>query len=244
MQRNTVDTNAEQNYGKEKISKRMAYHQAGYAAAIYLGNQQKKLPPIHFQVVIKPQIQDEQLPNRLAKIFEGIFNRYEVIVEGGRLIQHLPLCFSEAAQHLSRNQQAEYRCAFESDVTNILAGSLAEAKYIALRDDESFNSNLISLNALRYYSSTSDIELIDKYMKCYLVDEAARGQKLEELFLAAFSFVGNNNNWRKISTLADFIQSQTNAGTIHCKEVTSLLDSEVSLSKNNLLDFHAMQFSR
>jgi len=44
MKFNTLATKAGQNIRIEKISKRMAYHQAGYAAAIHLGNQRKQLP--------------------------------------------------------------------------------------------------------------------------------------------------------------------------------------------------------
>lgn len=242
MKFNTLATKVEQNTGIEKISKRMAYHQAGYAAAIHLGNQQKQLPPVHFQVAIKPQALDKEATHLLAGIVEGILSKFTVKVEGGRLIQSLPTWFSEALENLSWYQQAEYRCAFEADVTNLLAGSLAEAKYIALRDGEAFSANLVNLKALHFYTDRSDIDLINKYMASYLFDETEREQKLAELFLAAFRFVEKKGIWRKISTLAEFIQRQTKATVIQCEELISLLDSGELVDKAYLLDMQKMEF--
>jgi hypothetical protein len=140
MKFDILATKTEHEISIEKISKKMAYHQAAYVTAIHFGNQQKQLPPVHFQVAIKPQVQDKQPTNRLTGMIEGIFSKCAVKTEGGRLIQFLPMRFSEAVQNLSWYQQAEYRCAFEADVTNLLAGPLAEAKYIALRDGEVFKA--------------------------------------------------------------------------------------------------------
>jgi hypothetical protein len=242
MNFNTVDTKIEQNNSIEKISTRTAYHQAGYAAAIYLGNQQKQLPPIHFQISIKSQTQNETSSNSLAGIVAGIFSQYAVKVEGGLLIQNIPLCFSQALQNLSWHQQAEYRRAFEADVTNILAGSLAEAKYIALLDDEAFNANLVHFKALHFYNGSTDIELISKYLDCYLPNETEREQKLMELFLAAFKFIDDKNNWQKISHLAVHIQRQTKPRIIHCEEAISILESDMPLTKTHSSDLQRMEY--
>ena len=200
-----------------------AYHQAGHAAAIYLGNQQKQLPAVHFQIIIKPQEHDRQPVDRFA----GIYSKYTVKVEGGRLIQSLPMSFSEATQYLSWFQQAEYRCAFEADVINLLSGSLAEAKYVASRDGEAFNANLINLRALRFYGGSSDIELVNEYMECLMPNKTERKQKLAELFLVAFNFVNETSNWRYITALAEFIRDQPK-GIIHCEEMISLLESRLA----------------
>jgi hypothetical protein len=71
-------------------------------------------------------------------------------IEGGRLIQNLSLSFAEVTRFFSWPQQQEYLCAFEADVINLLAGSLAEAKYMASKDNENFNTHLINLDALHF----------------------------------------------------------------------------------------------
>ncbi len=223
MSTNHIAINAQQNTGIEKVVKRTAYHQAGHAAAIYLGNKQKQLPAVHFQIIIKPQASLGQQLDR----FTGMYNKYTVKVEGGRLIQSLPESFAEATQDFSWYQQAEYRCAFEADVMNLLAGSLAEAKYVALRDDEVFTANLVNLGALHFYGGSSDLEVITKYMECFMPDKVERDQKLAELFLSAFNFINKRSNWLAVSALAEFIMAESNS-VINCDDVISLLKSRLA----------------
>ena len=204
-----------------KIHNRIAYHQAVHAVAIYLGNKQKQLPAVHFQIVIKTQPRDD---GQQSDRFMRPPGKYTAIVEGGRLIQSLPLSFTEDTLYFSWAQTEECLCAFEADVINLLAGSLAEAKYIASRDGEVFTANLINLNALHFYGGSSDIEVISEYLECFIPDKADRERKLPELFLAAFGFVNKSSNWRAISTLADYIRDYP-IGTIPCEDVISLLDS-------------------
>ncbi len=203
-----------------EIDKRIAYHQAGHAAAIYLGNKQKQLPAVHFQIIIKPQEWDGQQSDR----FTRKHGKYTAKVEGGRLIQSLPMSFSEATQYFSWPEQEECLCAFEADVINLLAGSLAEAKYVASRDNEVFNPNLVYLGALKFYGGNSDLEVITEYLECFMLHEAERDRKLAELFLAAYNFVNKRSNWRAISALADFIRDEPK-DIIQCEEVISLLES-------------------
>jgi len=204
-----------------KIHNRIAYHQAGHAVAIYLGNKQKQLPAVHFQIVIKTQERDD---GQQADRFMRPPGKYTATVEGGRLIQSLPLSFTEDTLYFSWAQTEECLCAFEADVINLLAGSLAEAKYIASRDGEVFTANLINLNALHFYGGSSDIEVISEYIECFIPNKVEREQKLAELFLAAFSFVNKSSNWRAISALADYIRYEPK-GIIHCEDVISFLDS-------------------
>jgi len=200
------------------ISWRNAYHQAGHAAAIYLVNKQKLLPKVPFQIVIKPQESTKQLTDWYA----GLYNKYIAKVEGGRLLQHLPASHTEATQALSWYEEAELRCAFEADVINLLAGPLAEAKYLSMRDGEPFNANLVNLSALRYYGGSPDIELANDYLEGFIPKVTERKQKLEELFLAAFNFVNERPVWLKITGLADFIWVQP-IGTIPCGELAPIL---------------------
>jgi hypothetical protein len=207
-----------------QVGKRNAYHQAGHAAAIYLGNQHKQLPAVHFQVIIKPQEHDSGQPSRTMRLS----HRYAAKVEGGRLIQNLPLSFAEAARYLSQSEQEQYRCAFEADVINLLAGPLAEAKYVALRDDEVFNANLVYLGALKFYGGNATLDIITEYMECFIPDRTERKQKLAELFLAAYSFVNKRSSWSAITTLAEFILDANKVepkGIIPCEDLIALLES-------------------
>ena len=235
MKHNYITLNTQQDTRIE-IGKRNAYHQAGQAAAIYLGNRQKQLPAVHFQIVIKPQALDGQQADRFA----GIYSKYTVNVEGGRLVQSLPLSFTEATQDFSWYHQAEYRRAFEADIMNLLAGSLAEAKYVALRDGEAFSANLVNLGALHFYGGSSDLEVITEYMECFILDRVERDQKLTELFLAAFRFVNKPSNWLAICTLAEFIRTKRK-GTINCEEVIALLDSNVTPHKVDPIALQTME---
>jgi hypothetical protein len=210
-----------------KIDERIAYHQAGHAAAIYLGNKQKQLPAVHFQIIIKPQVWEGQKSSRLMRN-QG---KYTAKVEGGRLIQSLPMSFTEATQYLSWPEQEECLCAFEADVINLLAGSLAEAKYVAVRDNEVFNPNLVYLGALKFYGGNTDLEVIAEYLECFMLHKAERDRKLAELFLAAYNFVNKRSNWRAISALANFILDTPKVDPtdiIQCEEVISLLESRLA----------------
>jgi hypothetical protein len=203
-----------------EIDKRVAYHQAGHAAAIYLGNKQKQLPSVHFQIIIKPQEWDGIPLGRFA----CPHGKYTAKVEGGRLIQSLPMSFAEATQYFSWPEQEECLCAFEADVINLLAGSLAEAKFVASRDNEIFNPNLVYLGALKFYGDGSDLEVITEYLECFMLHKSERDRKLAELFLAAYNFVNKRSNWRAISALADFIRNEPK-DIIQCEEVISLLEA-------------------
>jgi hypothetical protein len=202
-----------------EIDAKAFYHVAGQAAAIYLGNKQKQLPDVHFNILIKTEEPYKPQSNLLI----GTYVHNPAIIVGGRLIQSLPLSYAEATDSLSWFHQAEYRCAFEVDIFNLLAGPLAEAKYIAYRDGEIFNSHLVNLKALRNYGGIQDMELVNEYMACFMSNEAERKEKLAELFLAAFYFVDDTSIWRKITALAMFIQDQSGEGIIHCEDVISFL---------------------
>jgi hypothetical protein len=216
------------------ISWRNAYHQAGHAAAIYLVNKQKLLPKVPFQIVIKPQ----ESTKKLTAWHAGFYSKYTAKVEGGRLIKHLPSLYAEATQGLSWYEETELRCAFETDVINLLAGPLAEAKYLSMRDGEPFNANLINLSALRYYGGSPDIEFVNGYMEGCIPKDTERKQKLDELFLAAFNFVNERPVWLKITDLADFIQAQP-IGTIPCGELAPILGERMTeIPKRQLVAEH------
>jgi hypothetical protein len=209
------------NLTHQEVKRKVAIHEAGHAAAIYLGNQQKRLPPVFFQIFITPINVDYQSSQYLSK--PG--TNYVANIDGGRLIHTLPSSIEEATNGFSSAQKMAYQRAFEADMTNILVGPLAEAKYIAQRDGELINPRLIHLNALYYYyGGISDLESINEYLECFLENAELRKQKITELFLAAYSFVNEPSNWRAITAVADYILSEDKCA-IECNEIIPILEA-------------------
>lgn len=145
----------------EEVNRKVAIHEAGHAAAIYLGNQQKGLPPVFFQILITPLASDYHT-TRFSSQPDA---KYIAKVEGGSLIQMLPSSIEEATSGFSSVQKLAYQRAFEADMINSLVGPLSEAKYIALRDGEPINPRLVHLNALHNYGGTSDLERVNEYLE-------------------------------------------------------------------------------
>ncbi len=205
---------------RQEVNRKIAIHEAGHAAAIYLGNQQKGLPPVFFQLFIKPLNNDDQ-----ASGFSGnLSDRYLAKVEGGRLIHTLPSSFDEATKDFSTAQKHAYQCAFEADILNLLAGPLAEARYVALRDNEPISPELVNVTALQYYGGSSDLEVVNEYLECFIDSDELRERKMTELFLAAFNFVSERSNWLAITALADSIWVHQE-NIIECDEIIDVLES-------------------
>lgn len=208
------------NPAHQEVNRKIAIHEAGHAAAIYLGNKQKRLPPVFFQIFIKPLDSDFQ-PSQL---FSKPGHETIAKVDGGRLIDMLPSSIEEATRGFSLIQKLAYQRAFEADMINILVGPLAEAYYIAQRDGELINPRLVNFNALHYYGGTSDLESVNEYLECFIDDAELREQKITELFLTAFSFINDPSNWRAILSLADYIVAG-NKSVIECNEIIAVLET-------------------
>lgn len=140
----------------KELSRRNAIHEAGHAAAIYLGNKQKGLPPVYFRITINGLVQGDSQTNRFLG---DSYDAYIAKLEGGRLIQSLPSSLEIGVKDLSGAQKLAYEVAFEADIINLLAGPVAEAKDVAMRDNELINSSLVNVNALQYYDGLPPISL-------------------------------------------------------------------------------------
>jgi len=181
--------------------RQVAFHEAGHAVAIHIRNKQKQLPVLFFQIHI----------NHSYKWLEKSYdteendNVYLSEIKGGRLIHTLPSSVAKAVYDFSPTQEHEYRLAFEADVVNLLAGSLSEANYIAIRDNETISHNLINLDALHFYGGRSDLETINEYMDCLELTSTQREAKLKALFLKAFALITDQSNWHAVSRLAEYI---------------------------------------
>lgn len=209
-----------------EISRNIAFHEAGHAAAIHLGNQQKGLPPVYFQICVKPLNTDFQSSECLVDQAA----RYIAKVEGGRLIHTTATSFRETTKYFSNAQKLAYQCAFEADIINLLVGPLAEARYIALRDNEPINPRLVNIEALKYYGGESDLELVNEYLDCFIATQELRKRKLNMLFLEAFSFINDWSNWLAITALANFVLA-TDRNIIQFEEIGAILEHGRLLKK-------------
>ena len=204
----------------QDLIKQIVFHEVGHAAAIYLYNKQKQLPPVNFQITIKKT--DHSLANPFANR-AVTHDHFVAMVEGGCLIHSLPFTLIESANYYSLDEQDTYRTAFEADMINLLVGPLAEAKYVALRDNECFSKNLINVNALHNYGGTSDLEKVYEYLENFISDNSLHEEKIAELFSKAFEFIDSPIHWQAIKRLANYILDYTK-NTISCEEAIAVLD--------------------
>ena len=211
----------------QQYKQSIAFHEAGHAAAIYLNNKAKKLPPVFFQIVFKEISGNKDYD---VIIYRATHDDSIARVEGGRLIQSLPYSIDGLIHKLIDRNDAmaplvrDYINAFETDIVNLLIGPLAEAKQAYNRDNELFNHKLVDLSSLRNYGGDSDLALAREYLESFSADEREQDEKLDELFAEACDFVSDYSNWKAITKLADYILG-SNKNIISCEEVVSLLES-------------------
>jgi hypothetical protein len=209
----------------QDLIKQIVFHEAGHAAAIHLYNKQKQLPPVYFQIIIKKT--DHTLTHPFAS--RAIrHDHFVAMVEGGCLIHSLPVSLLDSANYFSPDEQDAYRTAFEADMINLLAGPLAEAKHAARRDNECFNKNLITVDALHYYGGKSDLEKVYDYLKSIIADKRLQEEKMAELFNQAFQFIDSPVYWQAIERLAGNLLNNTKT-TISCEEAIAVLDESLML---------------
>ena len=201
-----------------------AFHEAGHASAIYLSNKQKQLPPVYFQISFRGLCTDRTQNGENTQFAKknGV-----AIVEGGHLINSLPLTALESCSYFSDCESHAHQIAYEADIINLLAGPLAEAKFVAHCDDECFNPRLVNVHALKYYGGTADLEKVHEYLNGFIATKEKRHKKLNELFLAAFKFVDNPANWHAITELAHYILNNEKE-VISCEEAIEVLDESMS----------------
>ena len=205
-----------------KLSKKSAIHVAGHAVAVYFGSRQKHLSPF-FQIYIKEQCNDFQLSRSLSLVNDKSIAKSE----DEQWLHTIPVSIEKAIKGVSSEQMQPGDVAFEANVISLLVGPLAEAKYVAMRDGEMINPRLVNLNALHYYGGTSDLEIVNEYLECFIAEEAEREKKISDLFLEAFSFINDKTNWLIITMLANYILT-TRKNFINYEEVVPHLLSSLS----------------
>lgn len=211
-----------------QLIQQTAFHEAGHAAAIYLCNRQKNLPPVYFQISFGGLCASSYETDRLKRLSDS---KWVAKVEGGNLIHSLPISVIESSDYFTDQEKHAYQLAHEADIINLLAGPLSEAKYVAERDNEMFNPRLINIEALKYYGGTSDLEKVDEYLDALIATQNKRRKKLHELFLAAFRFIEDPSHWFAINRLAKHILDNDKE-VIGCEEVIDVIDAALLPSVN------------
>lgn len=217
---------------------RIAFHEAGHAAGICLNNKARQLPPVFFKIIFKGMTFVASEMEGMA--YHAAHDVCEARIEGGRLIEPLPLSIDSLVNNISNCQEAmaqlinDYMVAFEADLINLLIGPLAEAKRVAEMDDELFNHKLVNLKALENYGGQSDLALANEYLQSYSADKLQQADKLNELFNAAFNFISDGQNWAAITKLATYILAG-DQNTIEFEEIVSTLNTADSHACGEIL---------
>lgn len=203
-----------------ELHKCLAYHAAGQVASIYRGNKQKGLPFVFFRIFKKPFISESSVVHYL----NAPRDNFIADVEGGRLIRTLPPLLAEQTKDFTFAQKQFYEKAFEADVANILAGPLAEAKYVAQRDDETITARLVNLKALTFYHGASEVDLVSRYFECINLSENEKEKKIVDIYFDSFSFLSEYGNWSAITRLAGYIL-ESDKSVIESDEAIAVIDT-------------------
>ena len=225
MKRNSTIKSFNQSKQVEN-KRRIAFHEAGHAAAIHLNNKARKLPPVFFQINVLDL--NGEAENEI-RAYQATHDDFSARVEGGRLFELLPPSIDVLVNTTPDHDNAmlhflkDYMVAFEADIINLLIGPLAEAKHIYDADGELFNHKLVNLNALKNYGGSSDLAMANEFLQSFSACKQRQDEKLAELFDQAFNFINDQANWTAISKLADYILN-SNKAIISCEEVVSLVE--------------------
>ena len=195
-----------------------AYYSAGQAIAITLGNTQKQLPDVYYQLCLNP------CPRGLPAGPANSDKSYVLALEGGRLIHSLPMCLTDSQAFVYDQDHAMLHCALEADVVNLLSGPLAEAKYTAAIRGETLNEKSLALSTLRFYSQGALTEQVDDYLECLSPLKIQRQHHFLKLLKASFNFINDGPMWSLIKALAEYIQAQPKA-ILTCEEIRFFLNS-------------------
>ncbi len=207
-------------FDEMELMRQAAFHEAGHAAAIYLRNRYHRLPRISFRIFLKGFKRPAPWSRRagLSATQAGYAK-----LEGGLLVENHELSVNAP---VSSHAALAYRQACEADMVNLLAGPLAEAKHVALRDGEYINQHLVDYAALRHYGGKSDLEKIEDYLSNFELPPLKRAETLRELHAASFQFIDHPSHWRAISSLANYMVDSERE-VIACDEAIAVLEHAI-----------------
>lgn len=164
-----------------------AFHIAGHVAAMYLHNQHKSFPPIFFHTA-----NDSLKENGHSASYRKIHNAFIFSIECGLV-------------SIIADAKKQSTVKLEQDVLMLLAGPLAEARYVHSHDNEPLTRHLVNPDAVHYYGGSSDLVLAHECLERLPLAESARKKKLTDLFSQTFDFVSDADHWRLISRMARYI---------------------------------------
>lgn len=206
----------------EECQEKIAFHEAGHAAAIYLRNRQLNLPPVYFQIKFNMDI----APATAQEIKQSDIQDDVAVIEGGCLIHDLSVAAIDSSQFFSEKEQHEYLQAFNADIVNSLAGPMAEAKYTAIRDEEWLDNKFDNIGILKHYGGSYDIAKINEYLHCMTPSIAEQQTILKNLLSQASSFINCPSNWYAITQLAELITNR-NSNQICCEQIAANIDASM-----------------
>ncbi|MGZ8159145.1 MAG: hypothetical protein ACXWT1_08460 [Methylobacter sp.] len=228
MKRNKIIGTCDQDKLLEH-KQRVAFHEAGHAAAIYLNNKARNLPPVFFKIIFKDM---DSMSSIEGMAYQSVQDECIARVEGGRLIEILPPSIDSLMRVLTERNGGighwvtDYMTAFDADIINLLIGPLAEAKHVAETDDEPFNHKLVNLEALKNYGGSSDLVLVNEYLQFFSANKQQKDEKLAELFAVAFNFINNPAHWSAVAKLAGHVLN-SNKNITCSEEIASILDQSL-----------------
>lgn len=206
--------------GRIELITQAAFHEAGHAAAIYLRNRCFNLPQVSFQISLTGAKPIKLLDNKMMLVGNMACHAQ---LEGGLLAENQAL---SVRPYASSQAILVYQDACEADMVNLLAGPLAEAKHVALRDGECINPHLVDYKALKNYGGTSDLEKIEEYLDGFQLSAAQKAEKLKDLYSASFDFINRADHWRAISDLANYML-MSEKERISYEEAADILESAI-----------------
>ncbi len=190
-------------FEQQSVCHRIAFHEAGHAAAIYFGNQNKQLPPVHFAIKITKPTSDPL--------------NWEAEIQDGQLIHELTSTDGVI-------EDMDFKKACESDVMNMLVGPLAEARYVAESDGELFHPDLMTLPSLKRYGGWGDLDRAYGHLKNCLGDCCNLDNELSRVFEQALKFISSESYWRAISNLARYVLN-SQSELIDCHKIIEILEA-------------------
>ena len=216
-----------------------AFHEAGHVTALYRCKKHNNFPDSFFPDDIKLLCSNKRLSTNPFQYKHG---KIALPISGERNIIPPPVSLIETRKLKPLFDKNTYQPAYEANIINLLAGSLAEAKYISLRDDESFNAHLIHVNALEFYSGTFDLENAYVHLENYINVPQMPHEVMSKLFKKAFAFIDAPTNWKVIASLANYIL-KNNKKIVSCAEAFAVLDECVEIFKKVLLKSETLVLS-
>lgn len=185
--------------------KQYAFHNAGHLVAIYVNDGNKQLKHANFPIKLN-DVNSVDTDSVHQAIRNG--RRNGVFSNTGCSMQSIAVAVEEASPgyfgaSTAIDPDRETENLLEAEIINLLAGPLAEARYIHDEDNEPMTHHLVDLEALKSYGGCEDLALVQENLSVLSQDPSECERKLAELFKTAFDFIVNELNWKVVSQLAE-----------------------------------------